>query len=470
MKSITTICLCLLAIGSTHAQQWTGSSTVNGTLSRSGNIIVNGLYFGRYGNLIVGDPNPYQILSDDGESHDLLFYGSSAATLHLRLYDGDLKFGQNPTPNAVLYNSGRLWLNTGDPVNYAAVIQNLSGIGKGLLVKSGSGNGESAPILQLEDNYGVNRFVVRSDGLVGIGRSPSQKLDVDGNINMAGVAGRRLYMGGAAGSTFGIAYDASYPSHGIFYTEGGPDYVSISPNGNANNGVMNIYGDGKIGIGTTTPKESLHVKGRIYLEGTEAYPSGWLQNHFNWRGHSLIMGAPVGEYGHSQIELKSGGSTSGPLNTYFSMFTTPAPGVYEEKIYFSTASHSYFNAGNLGVGTINPTHKLTVKGTVYSTEVKVDVNAGTGPDYVFEPTYNLPTLAETEAYIKANKHLPEVPSAKEMEANGINLSEMNMLLLKKVEELTLHVIELKKENEKQNQQNATLQKQINDIKTQVNDK
>ncbi|NBW35936.1 MAG: hypothetical protein EBR30_13115, partial [Cytophagia bacterium] len=102
------------------------------------------------------------------------------------------------------------------------------------------------------------------------------------------------------------------------------------------------------------------------------------------------------------------------------------------------------NNGNIGVGTTSPNQKLTVNGTIYGKEVKVDLQVP-GPDYVFEPTYQLPSLTEIENYIKANKHLPEVPSAKEMETNGINLSEMNMLLLKKVEELTLHLIELKKE-------------------------
>ena len=113
--------------------------------------------------------------------------------------------------------------------------------------------------------------------------------------------------------------------------------------------------------------------------------------------------------------------------------------------------------GNVGIGTANPTQKLTVKGTVYSTEVKVDLSAG-APDYVFEKEYNLPTLDSIKAYIDKNKHLPEVPSAKEMEKNGVNLGEMNMLLLKKIEELTLHVIaqnkkldEMKKENEAQNE-------------------
>ncbi|NBW38903.1 MAG: hypothetical protein EBR30_28590 [Cytophagia bacterium] len=116
--------------------------------------------------------------------------------------------------------------------------------------------------------------------------------------------------------------------------------------------------------------------------------------------------------------------------------------------------------GNVGIGTNNPTQKLTVNGTVYSKEVKVDVYAGTGPDYVFEPTYQLPSLTEIENYIKANKHLPEVPSAKEMETNGINLSEMNMLLLKKVEELTLHQIEANKKIELlQNQVLELLQNQ-----------
>ncbi len=62
------------------------------------------------------------------------------------------------------------------------------------------------------------------------------------------------------------------------------------------------------------------------------------------------------------------------------------------------------------------------------------------PDYVFEPDYKLAPLAEVESYIVANKHLPEIPSAKEIEAGGVDLAQMNLLLLKKVEELTLHAI------------------------------
>jgi hypothetical protein len=100
--------------------------------------------------------------------------------------------------------------------------------------------------------------------------------------------------------------------------------------------------------------------------------------------------------------------------------------------------------GNVGIGTVSPDQKLTVKGTIHAQEVKVDMSVP-GPDYVFEKDYDLLSLAELENYIQQNKHLPEVPSAKEMEKEGLNLKEMNLILLKKMEEMTLHMIEMKKE-------------------------
>jgi hypothetical protein len=97
--------------------------------------------------------------------------------------------------------------------------------------------------------------------------------------------------------------------------------------------------------------------------------------------------------------------------------------------------------GNVGIGTITPDAKLSVKGQIHAQEVKVDLNGAIAPDYVFDKDYNLPSLEEIQSYITAYKHLPEVPSAKEMEEKGINLGEMNLLLLKKVEELTLYQIQ-----------------------------
>jgi len=94
--------------------------------------------------------------------------------------------------------------------------------------------------------------------------------------------------------------------------------------------------------------------------------------------------------------------------------------------------------GNVGIGTSNPTSKLTVAGNIASREVKVTVDAGA--DFVFENDYNLPSLESVDQFIKKNKHLPEIASAQEMQKDGINLSEMNIKLLQKIEEMTLYMI------------------------------
>ena len=101
---------------------------------------------------------------------------------------------------------------------------------------------------------------------------------------------------------------------------------------------------------------------------------------------------------------------------------------------------------------------LTLDGKLNCEEVKVEII--NGADYVFEEEYHLKELSELEAYLKENKHLPEVQSAAEMESDGIELAKMNILLLKKIEELTLYTIELQKENKKTNQRITRLEKLI----------
>lgn len=118
---------------------------------------------------------------------------------------------------------------------------------------------------------------------------------------------------------------------------------------------------------------------------------------------------------------------------------------------FSGTSTLIHNRLAIG-GFHSPDSKLTVKGKIHAEEVKVDLNVP--GDYVFEkyfdgysilkPEYTMPTLAEVESFIKTNKHLPEIPSAKEIQENGLHLSEMTNLLLQKIEELTLYTIEQEK--------------------------
>jgi hypothetical protein len=99
------------------------------------------------------------------------------------------------------------------------------------------------------------------------------------------------------------------------------------------------------------------------------------------------------------------------------------------------------NSGSVGIGVESPEYKLDVAGTIRATEIKVEAQTA---DYVFEDNYPIHTLDEVEAYIQKNKCLPDIPNAASMEKNGVNLAEMNKLLLQKIEELTLYVIQQNK--------------------------
>lgn len=112
---------------------------------------------------------------------------------------------------------------------------------------------------------------------------------------------------------------------------------------------------------------------------------------------------------------------------------------------FAATSYS-FTTGKVGIGCVNNMNDfaLAVQGGVVSTKVSV-LDIDSWPDFVFGNNYKLMNLYELEQYINTNQHLPDVPSAEEVSANGIDLGEMNALLLQKVEELTLHIIELQKQ-------------------------
>ncbi|MCX2495298.1 hypothetical protein OQX63_17540 [Pedobacter sp. PF22-3] len=100
--------------------------------------------------------------------------------------------------------------------------------------------------------------------------------------------------------------------------------------------------------------------------------------------------------------------------------------------------------GKVGIGTETfGTERLAVNGNIRAKEVKVEATGW--PDFVFRKDYKISSLSDLDLYIKANKHLPGIPSAQEVAKNGIELGEMNKLLLQKIEELTLHMISQQKE-------------------------
>lgn len=106
-------------------------------------------------------------------------------------------------------------------------------------------------------------------------------------------------------------------------------------------------------------------------------------------------------------------------------------------------------------------YRLFVKDGIKTEKIKVDIAVQNGwADYVFEDDYNLIPLNTLEKFITKNKHLPEVPTTSEVLKNGIELKEMNILLLKKIEELTLYLIDLNRKLEKQDNEIKNLKKQL----------
>lgn len=123
--------------------------------------------------------------------------------------------------------------------------------------------------------------------------------------------------------------------------------------------------------------------------------------------------------------------------------------------------------GNVGINTTNTQgYTFAVNGTCVATAITVKAY-GNWPDYVFKKDYNLPTLTEVKTYIDKNQHLPEMPSAEQLERDGLNLGEMNKLLVKKVEELTLYLIEKDKKEKIQEEKITDQQKQIELINKQL---
>ncbi|MES2457427.1 MAG: hypothetical protein V4594_17860 [Bacteroidota bacterium] len=115
-------------------------------------------------------------------------------------------------------------------------------------------------------------------------------------------------------------------------------------------------------------------------------------------------------------------------------------------------------SGNVGIGTTTASEKLSVKGKIRAQEIKVETSGWA--DFVFAKDYQLPSLQQTEKHILVNGHLPGIPSAAEVAKDGIELGEMNKKLLQKIEELTLYLIEMKKENEAEKLENQKLQDKV----------
>lgn len=319
------------------------------------------------------------------------------------------------------------------------------------------------------------------EGSVGIGTTvPKSKLDVKGSLTVGGNFG-----GVSAAPTNGAIIEGSV-GFGTATPKSKLDIKGSASIGTTYAGISaapanGLIIEGNVGVGTTTPTAKLDVNGQIKGVGG-SFPKSILNGTVFANGNDQNKNANV----------LSAGSIVNPLDetktfNFFDFQTTPTSPYNsiwfslqnrndDARFVFSAVQEGAANMrmlnknqddifrvdedGNdkinmilpkansfLGIGTTSSTDgvdifKLSVAGNIRANRVKVYT---TWADFVFEKEYKLASLEEVEKHIQKNGHLKDIPSASEVEKSGIELGEMNKLLLQKVEELTLYVIQLNKE-------------------------
>ncbi|GAB6121400.1 hypothetical protein [Dysgonomonas termitidis] len=251
------------------------------------------------------------------------------------------------------------------------------------------------------------------------------------------------------GVTNGNLHLDPYPGYALYL-----NYYQRDSN-SGNKGMM-ISPSGNVGIGTNNPQRKLDVRGGQNLGGTLYITSPYAG------GYCEGIRISAGSNNWATIALGSTGD-SGTGENVWSIHRT-------NNNDFSISRNSPDGAngmvitksGNIGLGTINPQSKLEVNGIIRSKEVKIEATGWS--DFVFNKDYNLRPLSEVETHIKKHKHLPEIPSEKEVLENGISVGEIQAKLLQKIEELTLYVIEQDKAIKSLKEENREIKSQLKNVK------
>lgn len=229
---------------------------------------------------------------------------------------------------------------------------------------------------------------------------------------------------------------------------------------------------GKVGIGNvTSPQAKLHIKGDA-TEDADILLVSVGSNKSAVRFRSNDNNIAVGSDNVMRINVANtylmlnapkvcfGSATTFLSNTNNEVFSIKAPNEIAQvaKVIKLNASNNIQMTGKVGINTVNTTtdYALAVDGGIITTKVFIQ-DVGNWPDYVFDDTYKLLPLHELKKFIADNKHLPEVPSESEVISHGYDVNEMQSIMLKKIEELTLYTLQQQEEIE-------TLKRMIDELK------
>lgn len=313
-------------------------------------------------------------------------------------------------------------------------------------------------------NAGTNSIYYNL-GNVGIGTTtPQTKLDVEGTVSvLSGI--HKFHFTELASfdpSKAGMRVNSGSPvlnakDGGVLYfnRDVNAETKIQSTSGSVTRDIATFKTDGKVGIGTAVPSSLLHI-GAGAGEAGSPYSSTTLLQVF--QPFNTITPSASIDIGMCQPHARITGWGSASHNGYGQLsFSTMNLGVVTEAMRIT-------DQGKVGIGIADPgEYKLAVNGKVIAREIKVK-DGSPWPDYVFNKDYNLMSLASLEVFIKKNNHLPNIPSAQEVKENGgIELGEMNAKLLEKIEELTLHMIEMNKRMQNLEKENESLKKTVSTL-------
>ena len=221
------------------------------------------------------------------------------------------------------------------------------------------------------------------------------------------------------------------------------------------------------------PENKIYENSSRYSEVMGQTKNGFAISDFRWDADKAMYKvtiACISGY-KNQISVLVSGLTSSPVYVDFILGMTYSSVYTSDLTKYAKPVHNFvdlvsFN-GKVAIGTVNPDSdsKLDVRGKIKATEI--EITAPQTADFVFEEDYQLKPLSEVEQFVKENKHLPEIPSAEKMKKDGVNLAEMNKLLLQKVEELTLYLIKLEKSQRQQQNKNIQLEERIINLTQQI---